>query len=72
MKIRYALPALAAATALVLTGCVNNAESEGGGDSESAAGIEPDQAAVDLLPEEIRESSVLRLATDAEYPPNEY
>ena len=30
MKIRFAFPALVAAAALALTGCVNNAESEGG------------------------------------------
>ena len=78
MKIRYALPALAAAAVLALTGCVNNAETEGGGggstggeDSGSSA-IQPDQAAVDLLPDEIKDSGVLRIGTDAEYPPNEY
>ena len=73
MKIRYAIPALAAAAVLTLTGCVNNAESEGGGTSDAdAAAIEPDQAAVDLLPDDLRESGVLRIGTDAEYPPNEY
>ncbi len=73
MKIRYALPALAAAAVLALTGCTNT-ESEGGGTngSEAAAGIEPDQAAVDLLPEDVKESGVLRIGTDAAYPPNEY
>ena len=73
MKIRYAIPALAAAAALALTGCVNNAAEEGGtDDGASAAEIQPDQAAVDLLPESVRESGVLRMGTDAEYPPNEY
>ncbi|QBE48859.1 ABC transporter substrate-binding protein [Leucobacter triazinivorans] len=76
MKIRYALPALAAAAALALTGCVNNAETEGGGagggESADTSAIQPDQAAVDLLPDEVRDSGVLRIGTDAEYPPNEY
>ncbi|RGE22007.1 ABC transporter substrate-binding protein [Leucobacter sp. wl10] len=76
MKIRYALPALAAAV-LTLAGCVNNAATEGGGSagngSTPAAGsIEPDQAAVDLLPAEVKKSGVLRIGTDAQYPPNEY
>ncbi|WP_053383011.1 ABC transporter substrate-binding protein [Leucobacter celer] len=78
MKIRYALPALAAAAVLALTGCVNNAESEGGttggstGEGSGSSAIQPDQAAVDLLPEEVKDSGVLRIGTDAEYPPNEY
>ncbi|WP_024356987.1 ABC transporter substrate-binding protein [Leucobacter chironomi] len=74
MKIRYAVPALAAAALLTLTGCVNNAESEGSGTGggAQASSIEADQAAVDLLPDELRESGVLRIGTDAEYPPNEF
>ena len=75
MKIRYALPALAAAAALVLTGCVNNAESEGGGTEEkpdTGTSIQPDDAAVALLPAEVKDSGVLIIGTDAEYPPNEY
>lgn len=76
MKIRYALPALAAAAALVLTGCVNNAETEGpaktdGGETSSAS-ITADDAAVALLPEDIKKSGELLIGTDAEYPPNEY
>ncbi len=70
MKIRFVLPALAAAAALALTGCVND---EGtGGSSGAADGIQPDEAAVALLPEDIKESGVLVLGTDADYPPNEY
>lgn len=73
MKIRFAIPALAAAAALALTGCVNNAEEEAGTDEgTNAAEIQPDEAAVALLPESVRESGVLRMGTDAEYPPNEY
>lgn len=74
MKIRYALPALAAAAALVLTGCVNNAAEEGtGGDKvDASTTIKPDEAAVALLPEDVKSSGVLTIGTDAEYPPNEY
>ena len=70
MKIRFVLPALAAAAALALTGCTNTE-----GDttaSVDASGIQPDAAAVALLPDEVKESGVLVMGTDAEYPPNEY
>jgi len=70
MKLRYAIPALAAAAALALTGCTNTeGESTDGG---ATAGIQPDEAAVALLPEDIKESGELTIGTDAEYPPNEY
>lgn len=74
MKIRYALPALAVAAALTLTGCVNNAEKEGtaGEKTDAAATIKPDEAAVALLPAKIKDSGEIVIGTDAEYPPNEY
>ncbi|GAA1314763.1 ABC transporter substrate-binding protein [Leucobacter albus] len=72
MKIRYALPALAAAAALVLTGCTNNAAEESGGDAPESSSIKPDEAAVALLPAELRDAGTLVIGTDAEYPPNEY
>ncbi|MBO1901228.1 ABC transporter substrate-binding protein [Leucobacter weissii] len=73
MKIRYAIPALAAAAALALAGCTNT-EGGNGGTTEPAApeGIQADSAAVALLPAEVKDSGALRLGTDAEYPPNEY
>lgn len=74
MKIRYALPALAAAAALTLTGCVND---DGSGDDEATTStdvpaVEVDEAAAALLPAEISDAGELRIGTDAEYPPNEY
>jgi polar amino acid transport system substrate-binding protein len=70
MKIRFVLPALAAAAALALTGCVND---EGGtADSGAVAGIQPDEAAVALLPAEVKDSGVLTIGSDLAYPPNEY
>lgn len=68
MKIRYAIPALAAAAALALTGC-SNADAESGATegSESSSG----NVTVTTV-EDIMESGVLILATDAEYPPNEF
>ena len=72
---RLLLPAaVASAAALLFTGCVNNSESEGGstGSDAPAASITADDAAVALLPAEVKDSGVLRIGTDAEYPPNEY
>lgn len=68
MKIRYVVPALAAAAALVLTGCVNNESTEGGGDDTTA----PETAGEFRTWAEIQESGVIHAATDADYPPNEY
>lgn len=75
MKIRYAIPAFAAAALLTLTGCVNNADEEGSAPADDGAAgseIAPDEAAVALLPDSVKDSGVLRIGTDAEYPPNEY
>lgn len=65
MKIRYALPALAAVAALTLTGCVNNEASEG--DTDGGSG----NVSITTW-EDVQEAGVLVVATDAEYPPNEY
>lgn len=70
MKIRYALPALAAAAALVLTGCVNNTEGEEYVPFD-VSGIEVDEAAAGMVPADIAEKGSLVIGTDASYPPNE-
>lgn len=73
MKIRYALPALAAAALLTLSGCTNtDGANEGSTEETPSATVGVDEAAVALLPAEIKDSGVLRIGTDAEYPPNEY
>ena len=66
MKIRYAVPALVAAAALALTGCTNDdtAVKDNGNDAGSSSSI--------VTFEQIKESGVLVIGTDAEYPPNEY
>ena len=71
MKIRYTLPVLVAAAALTLTGCVTNTE---GPEREATdtSGIEVDDAAVALLPDDIKDSGEIVIGTDASYPPNEY
>lgn len=66
MKIRYALPALAAITALTLTACTND-------DSAVSGGSEGGATSGNVVTyEQIMESGVLIIGTDAEYPPNEY
>lgn len=73
MKIRYALPALAAAALLTLSGCTNtDGANEGSTEETPSATVGVDEAAVALLPAEIKDAGVLRIGTDAEYPPNEY
>lgn len=70
MKIRYALPALAAAAALALTGCVSNVEGEEYTPFD-ISGIEVDEAAAAMVPADIADKGVLVIGTDASYPPNE-
>lgn len=73
MKIRHILPALTAVAALALVGCTNTDGVERTtADAEVLDGIQPDPAAVELLPEEVRESGVLRVGINPNYPPNEY
>lgn len=71
MRTTYALPALVAAAALLLVGCVDNSTGEPGGGGDSPA-VGVDEAAVALLPDDIRESGTLVIGIDATYPPNEY
>jgi polar amino acid transport system substrate-binding protein len=70
---RFLLPAALVAASLTLAGCVNNEvaapESTSPG---TAAGGEVDQAAADLLPDDIVEAGVLQIGTDATYAPNEF
>ena len=68
---RLLLPAVLAAGALALTGCVNN-EVAGPAQPDSTTNVEVDQAAAELLPEDIAEAGVLEYGTDAAYPPNEF
>ncbi len=71
MKTLVAPLALAAAAALVLTGCVNNetAPTTGG---DGGSGVSVDEASVALLPDDIKEAGKLVIGTDANYAPNEY
>ena len=72
MRTKFALPAIIAAAALLLTGCVDNSTptTPGGGGSTPAVGV--DEAAVALLPEGIKKSGKLIIGIDPTYAPNEY
>jgi len=74
MRARFALPALAAAAALMLTGCVDNSTPTPGGTAAASAGsgITKDAAAAALVPKDIASTGTLVIGTDAAYPPNEY
>lgn len=73
MRTRYALPALAAAAALMLTGCVDNsAASDNPSDEGEATTSVVNAAAVALLPAGVADSGVLTIATSPNYPPNEF
>lgn len=70
MRKRLVMPALVAITVLALTGCVNNATSTGGATTAAVVGV--DEAAVALLPADVKDSGVLSIGIDATYPPNEF
>src|SRR5690606_32135688 len=71
MRTKYAMPAIVAAAALLLVGCVDNSTTgPGGGGDSPAVGV--DEAAVALLPDDIKKSGKLVIGIDATYPPNEY
>jgi polar amino acid transport system substrate-binding protein len=65
------MPAIVAAAALLLVGCVDNSTTEPGGGGDSPA-VGVDEAAVALLPDDIKKSGKLVIGIDATYPPNEY
>jgi polar amino acid transport system substrate-binding protein len=71
---RLIIPAaIASATALLFTGCVDNTvEPSAAPGGDTGASISVDEAAVALLPDEIKQAGKLVVGTDAAYPPNEY
>jgi polar amino acid transport system substrate-binding protein len=70
MRIRYAIPVIAVAAALALTGCVNNDTPSAGGGTVTSGG--KDAALAKLLPANIAKSGVIQVGVDATYAPNEY
>ena len=74
MRARHALPALAAVTALMLTGCVDNSKVDAGGStaSPSASEVKKDDAAAALLPAKQAKAGKLVIGTSPNYAPNEF
>lgn len=69
IKKKIAIPAMLAAAAFALAGCVNN----DGAAKESAVKVSgADAKAVALLPAEVKAAGKLVIGTSATYPPNEY
>ena len=69
MRVRHALPALTA-VALILTGCVDNSNSDAG--SPAASVVKKDDAAAALLSAKVAQAGKLVIGTSPNYPPNEY
>ena len=72
MRTKYALPAIIAAAALLLTGCVDNSTPTPATSSGPSAPVGVDAAAVALLPAAIKSSGKLVIGIDPTYAPNEY
>ena len=75
MRIRYALPVVAVASALLLTGCVDNSGGSGsdsGAASSNPYGVKKDDALAKTLPASIQKSGEITVGVDATYAPNEY
>lgn len=71
MRLRYAVPALAAAAVLLLSGCVDNSSPSTGG-SVNPSAIAKDDAAAALLPEGVGSNGKLIIGIDPTYAPNEF
>ncbi len=72
MRTKYALPAIVAAAALLLTGCVDNSTDTPGGNGGDTPAVGVDAAAAALLPDEIKSAGKLVIGIDPTYAPNEY
>lgn len=73
MRTRFvAVPAVLAASALLLTACVDNTSPNAGSDGGSTSSVTVDEAAVALLPDDVVESGKLIVGIDPTYPPNEF
>jgi polar amino acid transport system substrate-binding protein len=79
MRIRYALPVVAVATALLLTGCVDNSGGSGSGSTQGSGsgaanpyGVKKDDALAKTLPSKVAKAGEISVGMDATYAPNEY
>jgi polar amino acid transport system substrate-binding protein len=72
MRSRYALPAIALAAALSLTGCVNNSTTPADTGSNTPGSSAVDADAVALLPADVKKNGKLIIGIDPAYAPNEF
>lgn len=70
MRTKYGIAAVAVVAALALTGCVDNSSPKPA--PEDKVEVAVDEAAVALLPADIKEAGVLVVGMDMNYAPNEY
>ncbi len=72
MRIRFAAPvAIAALTVLALSGCVDNS-SPTSASSAPALSVQKDDSLAAMLPDDIKSSGKLGVASNNTYPPNEF
>jgi polar amino acid transport system substrate-binding protein len=74
MRVRHAVPALLAVSALMLTGCADNTKDVAAGSTVTSAAIDvkKDDAVAALLPAKVAKAGKLVIATSPNYAPNEY
>ena len=70
MRTKYGIPAIALIAAMALTGCVDNSSPRP--DPEDKVEVAVDEAAVALLPADIKAAGVLVVGIDLNYAPNEF
>lgn len=71
MRLKLVAPALIAASALFLSGCVDNSTPTDE-ETTTTSTVTVDEAAVALLPADVATAGVLEVGIDPTYPPNEY
>lgn len=75
MRTRYLLPVLTIATALALSGCVDNsapAATSGASGSADAIDVKKNDSIAAMLPEKMKSAGVLNVGMANNYPPNEF
>ena len=75
MRTRYLLPVLTIATALALSGCVDNSEpaaTGGASGTADAIDVKKNDSIAAMLPEKMKSAGVLNVGMSNNYPPNEF
>ncbi|MBP1234479.1 polar amino acid transport system substrate-binding protein [Arthrobacter sp. PvP102] len=75
MRTRYLIPVLTIATALALSGCVDNSQpaaTGGASGTAEAIDVKKNDSVAAMLPEKIKNAGVLNVGMANNYPPNEF